>query len=73
MGIGNSSGRGGGSSPGLNQYCYQTGYDHAKHNDPDPVGEGIAAAACTLNREANRNYAKGFTEGRDTYHSRPRS
>lgn len=72
MGIGNSSERG--SSPGLNQYCYQTGYDHAKYNDPDPVGEGIAAAACTLNREANKNYGKGITDGRrDTYHSRPRS
>ena len=31
--------------------------------NPDPVGEGIAAAPCTLTNEANRSYAKGYVDG----------
>jgi hypothetical protein len=74
--MGGDNSKSGGSSrdkPGLNQYCYQTGYDHATNNssEPDPVGEGIAAAPCTTNSGASKSYGRGFSDGyKDRFHAR---
>lgn len=51
---------------GLNEYCYNTGYDHGRGmslTDPDPVGEGISALPCRTNDRANQCYTKGYTDG----------
>jgi len=52
-------------APGLNQHCYNTGFDHgSKSISPDPVGEGIASFPCTLRKNANDCYAKGIMDAR---------
>lgn len=49
---------------GLNAHCYNVGYDHGSMStDPDPVGEGISSAPCTTTIDANKSYAKGYTDG----------
>ena len=53
------------NAPGLNQYCYTTGYDHGGlSNNPDPIGEGIGAFPCTLNKNANVCYSKGIMDAK---------
>ena len=60
----NSSVCTGRNAPGLNQYCYTTGYDHASPNStPDAVGEALGAAPCLTNANANNCYAQGFQDG----------
>ena len=57
---GGSSG-GGSSGSGLNDHCYQVGYEHGSQStNPDPVGDGLAAAPCTITKEANAAYARGL-------------
>ena len=42
------------NAPGLNQYCYTSGYDAASSNStPDAVGEALGAALCLSNVNAN--------------------
>ena len=62
MGNGNSN-AGRSNNSGLNQHCYNVGYDHATTRDIDPVGQGIDAFPCTTNENANKAYAKGYTDG----------
>lgn len=50
------------SYKGLQQYCYQLGFDHAQIAMPDPVGEAIAVAPCTIVPEANKAYGQGITD-----------
>ena len=64
-GSGNSGACTGRNAPGLNQYCYTTGYDHARPNStPDAVGESLGAAPCLSNANANNCYMQGFQDGR---------
>lgn len=51
------------SYPGLSQYCYQLGFDHSQLQLPDPVGEAIAVAPCTLIPTANKAYGQGIIDG----------
>jgi len=61
---GNSSVCTGKNAPGLNQYCYTTGYDASKPNStPDAVGEALGAAPCLTNVNANNCYTQGFRDG----------
>ena len=51
---------------GLNEYCYNTGYDHGRGmslHHPDPIGEGISVLPCHINDNANKCYTKGYTDG----------
>lgn len=74
MGNSGSSGSSGNSgvctgrnAPGLNQYCYTTGYDHARPNStPDAVGESLGAAPCLSNANANNCYTQGFQDGHNS-------
>lgn len=55
-----------GSNSGLNEYCYNTGYDHGKISTnlhPDAISDSLAAAPCTYNKNANESYARGYTDG----------
>ena len=66
-GSGNSGACTGRNAPGLNQYCYTTGYDHARPNStPDAVGESLGAAPCLSNANANNCYVQGFRDGHST-------
>lgn len=61
---GNSSICTGKNAPGLNQHCFHVGYSHGvRSTDPDSVSEGIDAAPCTLNTNANKCYAQGIVAG----------
>jgi hypothetical protein len=54
------------NSEGLNEYCYNTGYDHGSGKNtlnPDPIGDGISSLPCTLNKDANESYSKGYVSG----------
>lgn len=51
------------SYKGLQQYCYNLGYDHAQLQMPDPVGEAIAVAPCTFVESANKAYGQGIVDG----------
>ncbi len=51
------------SYKGLQQYCYQLGYDHSQFQMPDPVGEAIAVAPCTIVESANKAYGQGIIDG----------
>ena len=54
------------NNSGLNEYCYQKGYDHATDKNilhPDPIGQGIDAFPCTTNRSAARSYGEGYSDG----------
>ena len=63
MGNSDSSSGGGSSGSGLNDHCYQVGYEHGSQStNPDPVGDGLAAAPCTITKEANAAYARGYTD-----------
>ena len=60
----NSSQCTGKGAPGLNQYCYTTGYEHARPNSsPDAVGESLGVAPCITNANANQCYANGYRDG----------
>lgn len=48
---------------GLNEYCYNTGYDHATNSSPDPIGDAIDVAPCTTNQNANKCYGDGYVAG----------
>jgi len=62
MGSGTSS-NSGSDNPGLSTHCYSIGYEHGSMStDPDPIGDGIAAAPCTLTKETNDAYAKGYVD-----------
>lgn len=64
--MGNDSSKGSDSgNKGLNEHCYNVGYNHASSGktDPDPIGHGIDAAPCTWSSSANSSYAKGYTDG----------
>ena len=70
-GSANSSVCTGKNAPGLNQYCYTTGYDHATPNTtPDAVGEALGAAPCTTNANANRCYTLGIQDGHNSSSAR---
>ena len=59
------------NAPGLNQYCYTTGYDHARPNStPDAVGESLGAAPCLSNVNANNCYTQGFQDGHSSSSAR---
>ena len=51
-------------APGLNQYCYTTGYDHGKGTN-DTIGDGIGAFPCTTNDQANYCYGQGYADAND--------
>ena len=54
------------NAPGLNQYCYTTGHDHASSSSsPDILGDALSALPCTTNTNANKCYAKGFKDAHD--------
>lgn len=53
------------SYKGLQQYCYQLGFDHAQVQMPDPVGDAIAVAPCTVVPSANQAYGQGIVDGMD--------
>ena len=56
------------SNKGLNEHCYNVGYSHGSNTGglhPDAVGDGIEAAPCTTNDEANKAYAKGYVDAMD--------
>ena len=72
MGNANNSANGnsrvctGKNAPGLNQYCYTTGYDHSQQNTtPDAVGEALGAAPCLTNVNANNCYTHGHSSSSD--------
>ena len=64
-----SSSEGNDNSSGMNEYCYQTGFDHGSDasfdvmNGNDPIGDALAAAPCTLNSSYNESYAQGYVDG----------
>lgn len=50
-------------APGMNQHCYNTGYDHGcPSTKSDVVGDAMAAFPCTLKESTNRCYAQGYTD-----------
>lgn len=50
-------------NPGLNEHCYNVGFDHATSTTPDPIGDGIDAFPCTTNENANASYGQGYVDG----------
>ena len=52
---------------GLNQYCYNLGYQHCSPSiNPDPVGEGIEAFTCSLKDSSNKYYGQGCVDALKT-------
>ena len=42
------------SNSGMNEHCYQVGYEHCSpSSEPDAIGDGIDAAPCTFNEDSN--------------------
>ena len=53
------------NAPGLNEVCYNAGYNQTRANGdgPDIVGEAFQAGICTTNKDANACYGQGASDG----------
>jgi hypothetical protein len=51
---------------GLNEYCYNLGWDHGNWKKldlhPDPWGDALSVAPCTLKADANKCYGRGYKD-----------
>ena len=71
MGNGGSSDNGGGSdnsNNGLDQHCWNVGYEHGSSgidvmSGPDLMGEGLDAFPCTTRDSAAKSYGEGYQTG----------
>jgi hypothetical protein len=51
----------GSDAPGLNQMCYQAGYDSTRSSDTIP--DAVQAGVCTINAQSNACYGQGVSDG----------